>query len=80
LRDRNTTHATVTICDRVEEHRNQNSDNVNELYVYQRSVRENAAIESIVNDFDEQAKCGIELRVLEVYVNERQERVYSYKF
>jgi hypothetical protein len=80
VRDRNTTHAIVTICDTVEEHREQNSDNVNECKVYQRSVFENADIEGAVSDFDEETKCGIELRDLKVYANERQEETYSYNF
>jgi hypothetical protein len=80
VRDRNTTHAIVTVCDTVEEHREQNSDNVNELNVYQRSVFKNADIEGIVSGYDEQTKCGIELRDLEVYANERQEQTYSYNF
>jgi hypothetical protein len=80
VRDRNTTHAIVTICDTVGEHREQNSDNVNEINVNQRSICTNAVIEGILSDFDENGKCEIELRDLEVYVNDRQEQTYSYNF
>jgi hypothetical protein len=62
VQDRNTTHAIVSICDTVEEHREQNSDNVNELNVYQRSVFKNADIEDPGSDFDEDRNCGIELQ------------------
>jgi hypothetical protein len=78
--DRNTTHAIVTICDTVEEHREQNSDNVNEINVYQLSVFKNADIEGAVSGFDDLTKCGIELRHLKVYANARQEETYSYSF
>jgi hypothetical protein len=80
VRDRNATHAIVTICDTVEEHREQNSDNVNELNVYQPSVCRSAATESVMCDFDEDTKCGIELQDLKVYTNEQQEQTYNYKF